>query len=60
MENSIKRKVLFNKPGGTAGKNSVMARVTLPTEYVKALGITQEEKEIIISLKNDEIIIKKA
>ncbi len=60
MEESIKRKVLFNKPGGTASKNSVMARVTLPPEYVKALGITQEDKEIVISLKNDEIIIKKA
>ena len=60
MEESIKRKVLFNKHGGTASKNSVMARVTLPPEYVKALGITQEDKKIVISLKNDEIIIKKA
>ena len=59
MENSIKRKVLFNKPGGTASKNSVMARVTLPPEYVKVLGITPEDKEIIISLENDKIIIKK-
>lgn len=59
MEESIKRKVLFNKPGGTASKNAVMARVTLPPEYVKVLGITQEDRGIVISLKNDEIIIKK-
>lgn len=57
---SIKRKVLFNKPGGTAGKGAVMARVTLPPEYVKALGITPEDKEIIISLSEKKIIIEKA
>lgn len=60
MENCIKRKVIFNKPGGTASKNSIMARVTLPPEYARALGITEEDREIIISLENDAIIIKKA
>ena len=38
----------------------MMARLTLPTEFVKALGITQEEKEVIISLEGEKIIIKKA
>lgn len=60
MSDGIKRKVLFNRPGGTASKNAMMARITLPPEYVKALGITQDEKEVIISLKNDKIIIEKA
>lgn len=57
---SIKRKVLFNKPGGTASKNAVMARVTLPPEFVKELGITQDNKDVIISLENKKIIIEKA
>lgn len=57
---SIKRNVLFNKPGGTASKNAMMARVTLPPEFVKALGITRDDKEIMISLENDKIIIEKA
>lgn len=56
----IKRKILFNKPGGTASKNSVMARLTLPPEYVKELGITPEDKEVIISLEENKIVIKKA
>lgn len=59
MEN-VKRKVLFNKPGGTASKNAIMARITLPPEFIKALGITQEEKEVIISLENEAIVIRKA
>ena len=58
---AIKRKVLFNKPGGTASKNATtMARVTLPLEFVKELGITPEDKEILISLDKDKIIIEKA
>ena len=57
---TVKRKILFNKPGGTASKNAMMARLTLPTEFVKALGITQEEKEVIISLEGEKIRIKKA
>jgi hypothetical protein len=56
----IRRKVLFNKPGGTASKNSIMARLTLPPEFVKELGITSEDKEVIISLENKKIIIEKA
>lgn len=57
---AIKRKVLFNKPGGTASKNAVMARVTLPPEFVKELGITPEDKEVLISMKDGKIIIEKA
>lgn len=56
----IKRNVLFNKPGGTASKNAIMARLTIPPEFVKALGITPEEKEVTISLDGDKIIIEKA
>lgn len=56
----IKRKILFNKPGGTASKNSIMARLTLPPEFVKELGITPDEKEVIISLEDKKIIIEKA
>lgn len=56
----IRRKILFNKPGGTASKNSMMARLTLPPEYVKELGLTPEDKEVIISLVGKKIVIEKA
>ncbi|MCR1842743.1 AbrB/MazE/SpoVT family DNA-binding domain-containing protein [Murimonas intestini] len=56
----IKRKILFNKPGGTASKSSIMARLTLPNDFIKALNITPEDKDVIISLEGDRIIIKKA
>ena len=56
----IKRNVLFNKPGGTASKNAMMVRVTLPPEYVTELGITPDEKEIIMYMEEDKLIIKKS
>jgi hypothetical protein len=56
----VKRKILFNKPGGTASKGAIMARLTLPPEFVNALGLTMEDKEVLISLEGDKIIIKKA
>ena len=56
----IKRKILFNKPGGTASKNAVMARLTLPPDFVKELGLTPEDKEVMISLEGNKIIIEKA
>lgn len=56
----VKRNILFNKPGGTASKNAMMARLTLPPEFVKELGITQEDKAVIISLDGKKIVIEKA
>ena len=56
---SIKRKVIFNRPGGTASKNAVMARLTLPPECVKALNITPEDREVIISWDENKIIIER-
>ncbi|HHV09956.1 MAG TPA: AbrB/MazE/SpoVT family DNA-binding domain-containing protein [Clostridiales bacterium] len=56
----VKRKILFNKPGGTASKGAIMARLTLPPEFVNALGLTIEDREVLISLEGDSIIIKKA
>lgn len=57
---TIKRKVLFNKPGGTASKNAMMARITLPPEFIKALGITPDNKEVTLTLKDNQIIIQKS
>ena len=56
----VKRKVMFNRPGGTASKNAMMARITLPVEYVQALGITPEERDVSMMLDDDKIIIRKA
>lgn len=48
-------KLLFNK-GGNSGTT---IRVTLPREFVERLGITKEDRDVVVSYKNSEIIIKK-
>ena len=54
-------KVLFAKSGGTAGKGGMTNRITLPTSWIKELGITEEERQVDIILDTEagRIIIEK-
>lgn len=52
-------KVIFNKSGGTASRNGITNRVTIPTTWINALGITQEDRNVEMTLDGDKIIIKK-
>ena len=47
------------KAGGTAGKNSVNYKISLPAEMVKELNVTQEDKSVIVSCVDGKIIIEK-
>lgn len=51
-------KVSFNKSGGTSSRNGITTRITLPTSWIKELGITEENREVIAILDNNKIIIK--
>ena len=39
-------KVSFNKSGGTARGTAITNRVTIPTKWIKELGITEYDREI--------------
>lgn len=52
-------RVIFNKSGGTAGKGGITNRITIPTTWVKKMGITEEQREVNISFDGEKIIIKK-
>lgn len=54
-----KAKLIANKPGGTASKGSFTYKVTIPTSWVKDLGLGPENRDICIYFENDSIIIKK-
>ena len=45
-----KAKLIANKPGGTASKGSFTYKVTIPTSWVKDLGLGPEERNIHIYL----------
>ncbi|MFR4164178.1 MAG: AbrB/MazE/SpoVT family DNA-binding domain-containing protein [Paraclostridium sordellii] len=53
------RNIMINKAGGTAGKNSVNYRISLPAYMVKELGITKDDRSVTLKLENKKIIIEK-
>ena len=52
-------KVIFNKSGGTAGSGGVTNRITIPTTWVREMGITDEDRGVILEFDGDKITIKK-
>ena len=55
-----KRNVMIAKAGGTAGKNSKLYRLSLPAGMVKELGVTEEDRAVILSCEDGILTIKKA
>ena len=51
-------KVSFNKSGGTSSRNGVTTRLTLTISWIRELGITEENREVIAKIENGKIIIK--
>lgn len=53
------RNIIIAKAGGTAGKNSVNYKISLPADMVKAIGVTSEDRSVKVSLENGRIVIEK-
>lgn len=56
----VKRNIIIAKAGGTAGKNSVNYKISLPADMVKQIGITEEDRQVEVDFDGEKIIIKKA
>lgn len=59
MEQKRNLKVSFNKSGGTAGKGGITNRITIPTIWIKEMGIDLENREVIATFDGNKIIIEK-
>lgn len=55
----VKRNVMINKAGGTAGRNSVNYRISLPAEMIRAIGITEVNRSVNVKFVDGKIIIEK-
>lgn len=55
----VERNIIIAKAGGTAGKDSVNYKISLPADMVKALGITKEDRCVTVEMDDEKIIIKK-
>ena len=54
-----KRNVMINKAGGTSGKNTKNYRISIPVGMIKALGVTEEDRSVVLEEKDGVITIKK-
>ena len=52
-------KVSFNRSGGTAKGTAITNRVTIPTSWIKEMGITEENREVKLVIEDNKIIIEK-
>lgn len=48
-------KMLFTK----SGSGSISPRITLPSTWIREMGITREEREVSITFDGKKIIIEK-
>ena len=55
----VERNIIIAKAGGSAGKNSVNYKISLPAEMVKEIGVTPDDKGVLVSFNNGKIIIEK-
>ena len=54
-----KRNIIIQKAGGTAGKNSKNYRISLPADMVRDLGVTEEDRSVILTCEDRKIVIEK-
>lgn len=55
----VKRNIMINKAGGTAGKNSVNYRLSIPAYMVKILGVSESDRSVTLRMEENRIIIEK-
>lgn len=54
-----KRNIIFAKAGGTAGKNSKNYKISLPANMVRELGVTEDDRSVVLTCEDGKLIIKK-
>lgn len=56
----VKRNVMFSKAGGTAGKESCGYKINIPADMIRELGISRDNRSVILKCEDKKIIIQKA
>lgn len=56
----IERNVMFAKAGGNASKNAYTCRISLPVDAIKALGVKPEDRAVMLTIKENKVVITKA
>lgn len=56
----VKRNVIFNKAGGNASKNAMTYKISIPVDMIRELGVTEDDRSVILDCENGILTIKKA
>lgn len=56
----VKRNVMINKAGGTASKNAVNYRLSIPADMIREIGVTESDRSVIMKCEGKKIIIEKS
>lgn len=54
-----KRNIMINKAGGNSGENTKNYRVSLPADMVRELGVTEEDRSVVLTCEDGKIVIEK-
>lgn len=60
MMEKRKSNISIAKPGGTAGKGSLTYRAIMPSAWMQELGITQDDRSVLLSFDGSKITIEKS
>ena len=54
-----KAKILINKAGGNAGAQSKGYRVALPSAWMKALGVSEKDREVVLQFDGECVTLRR-
>lgn len=54
-----KAKMFMGSPGGNAGKGASYYRVGIPPVWAQAMGVTSEERDLLLTFDGERVIIEK-
>lgn len=56
----VKRNIMINKAGGHSGANTKNYRVSIPADMIREIGVTEDDRSVVLNCKNGILTIKKA
>ena len=57
--NKANRNIMINKAGGNASKGGMTYRISLPADSVRGIGVTLEDRAVVVEYDDEKIVIKK-
>ena len=52
-----KAKISISAAGGTAGKGAKTYKLTIPSAWIAAMGITEDDREVELSFDGDKLVV---